>query len=75
MPKNDGYPAAEHSLHRLRRAGWNCVEAGFTGSSGHSVWQVDGRKGDQQIVGRGATPAEAWWRAVEQAEASGPLAD
>ena len=75
MAKSDAYPTAEESLHRLRRAGWSMGEAGFSGPAGRYVHQVDGRKGDHQIVGRGAAPAEAWWRAVEQAEASGPLAD
>jgi hypothetical protein len=65
---------AEKSLHRLRRAGWSMGEAGFSGPAGRYVHQVDGRKGDQRIVGRGTTPAEAWSRAVKQAEASGPLA-
>jgi hypothetical protein len=75
MPKADAYPTAEKSLRRLRRAGWNCGEAGFSGAAGRYVHQVDGRKGDHQIVGRGATPAEAWHRAVEAATAVGMLAD
>jgi hypothetical protein len=66
MSNRDAYPIAEESLHRLRRAGWSMGEAGFSGPAGRYVHQVDDRKGDHQIVGRGATPAEAWWLAVEQ---------
>jgi hypothetical protein len=73
MP-NPTFPPAEKSLRRLHRSGCSCGEAGFTGSSG-SVWQVDATNGDQRIVGRGATPAEAWHRAVEAAAAAGMLTD
>jgi hypothetical protein len=70
-----GYPSAEESLHRLRRSGWSTGEAGFTGSSGRTVIQVDGRQGENQIRVEGSTPAEAWHRAVEAAAACGMLAD
>jgi hypothetical protein len=75
MPKSDAYPTAEESLHRLHRSGWSCGEAAFTGSSGRTVWQVDGSNGENRLRVEGATPAEAWWRAVEAAAAAGMLAD
>jgi hypothetical protein len=53
------YPPAENSLARLHGAGLSCGEAGFTGSSGATVWQVDASNGEKRIVGRGATASEA----------------
>jgi hypothetical protein len=75
MPKSKAYPTAEESLHRLQRSGWSCGEAGFTYPDGRYVHQVDALKGDQRIRVEGATPAEAWHRAVEAAAAVGMLAD
>jgi hypothetical protein len=69
------FPPAEESLRRLHRSGWSCGEAAFTGSSGRSVWQVDGSNGENRLKVQGATPAEAWYRAVEAAAAVGMLAD
>ena len=71
---NPELPPAEESLRRLHRSGCSCGEAGFTGTSG-SVWQVDATNGDQRIVGRGATPAEAWHGAVQATVAAGMLTD
>jgi hypothetical protein len=68
-------PPAEKSLHRLHRSGWSCSEAGFTHPGGRYVHQVDGRNGENIIVGRGAIESEAWWRAIEAAAAVGMLAD
>jgi hypothetical protein len=70
----DAIPPAEESLKRLHRSGWSCGEAGFTHPDGRYVHQVDALKGDQPIRAEGATPAEAWWRAVEAAAAVGMLA-
>jgi hypothetical protein len=58
------FPPTEESLERLHRSGWSCGEAAFTGSSGRTVWQVDGLNGENRTRVAGATPAEAWWRAV-----------
>ena len=51
MRNNDpnDLPIAEESLHRLRLAGWNMGEAGFTGSGGRYVHQVDGTCGERSI--------------------------
>jgi hypothetical protein len=65
---------AEDSYHRLNRSGWSCGEAAFTGSSGRAVWRVDGSDGENKLRVEGATPAEAWHRAVEAA-ACGMLSD
>jgi hypothetical protein len=75
MPHATPYPPAEDSCRRLHLSGWSCGEAAFTGSSGRTVWQVDGSNGENEIRVEGATPAEAWHRAVEAAAACGMLTD
>jgi hypothetical protein len=75
MPDPHAFPPAEESLHRLHSSGWSIGEAAFTGSSGRTVWQVDGSNGENRLRVEGATPAEAWWRAVEAAAAVGMLTD
>jgi len=41
-------------------------EAAFTGSSGRTVWQVDGSNGSENRIRiEGATPVEVWHRAVQ----------
>ena len=75
MPDHTDYPPAEDSLARLHRSGWSTGEAAFTGSSGWTVWQVDGSNGENKIRVEGSTPTEAWHRAVEAAAACGMLAD
>jgi hypothetical protein len=74
MP-DPAFPPAEESLRRLHRSGWSCGEAAFIGSLGRTVWQVDGSNGENRIRVEGATPAEAWWWAVEAAAGVGMLAD
>jgi hypothetical protein len=69
------FPPAEESLHRLHRSGWSCGEAGFTYPDGRYVHQVDASNGEKRSRVEGATPAEAWWRAVEAAAACEMLAD
>jgi len=68
MPEPD-YPPAEQSLERRHRSGCSCGEAGFTHPDGRYVHQVDASNGGQRIRAEGATPAEAWYRAVEVARA------
>jgi hypothetical protein len=75
LPDSDAFPPAEESLRCLHRSGWSRGEAAFTGSSGRVVWQVDGSNGENRIKVLSATPAEAWYRAVEAAAAVGMLAD
>jgi hypothetical protein len=75
MPETGAVPPTEQSLHRLHRSGWSTGEAAFTGSSGRTVWRVDGSNAVNRFKVEGATPAEAWWRAVEAAAAVGMLAD
>jgi hypothetical protein len=58
------YPTVDEAFARLHRAGWSIGEtAGTTG------WRVTGDNGENAILTRGASQAEAWHRAVEQAEA------
>jgi hypothetical protein len=60
------YPTVDEAFARLHRAGWSIGEmAGTTG------WMVTGRNGENAILARGASQAEAWHRAIEQAEAVG----
>jgi len=74
MHSPDAFPPSEESLARLHRSGWSTGETGWCGTGG-SVWQVDGRNGENQILVVGTTQREAWWRAVEAAAAVGMLAD
>jgi hypothetical protein len=45
MP-NLSYPPPEESL---RRSGWSCAEAGFSGPAGRYVHQVDGSDGENRL--------------------------
>jgi hypothetical protein len=63
------YPSVDESFARLQRAGWSIGE-----TAGACVWLVMGGNGDNQIRAEGRTQAEAWYRAVLQAEAVGMLA-
>jgi hypothetical protein len=57
---------------RLHRAGWSVGEASFRGPAGER-WQVSGSNGENLLRADGATQAEAWWHACQQAEALGML--
>jgi hypothetical protein len=60
------YPTIDESFARLHRAGWAIGEtAGTTG------WMVTGDNRENAILTRGASQAEAWHHAVEQAQAVG----
>jgi hypothetical protein len=64
------FPSSDDSFIRLQRAGWTVGDAAV-----HTVdavlWMVSGTNGENRIEARGASQAEAWWRAVEQAAAVG----
>src|SRR4051794_30758981 len=49
------FPPTEESIIRLRRSGWSTGEAAFTGSSGRTVYQVDGRNGENSLLVRAST--------------------
>jgi hypothetical protein len=55
---------------RLKRASWSLGEVRLLTATG-PVWLVDGTNGENRLEARGATQAEAWCRAVEQAMALG----
>ncbi|SIN69983.1 hypothetical protein SAMN05444166_0224 [Singulisphaera sp. GP187] len=57
----------------LKRAGWSIGDAAFVGESGERVWVVSGYNGENLIRADGATQAEAWHRAIEQARVLGML--
>jgi hypothetical protein len=65
------YPSSDESYARLHRSGWSVGEAGFLTAEGRIVWLVSGTNGENVVEARGAAQAEAWWRAVEQAQAVG----
>jgi hypothetical protein len=58
------YPSVDDSRDRLHRGGWSIGESG-----GADVWLVTGTNGKNAIRTEGRSQAEAWHRAVLQAEA------
>jgi hypothetical protein len=60
------FPTVDASRTRLQRAGWSIGETATA-----SGWLVIGSNGENAISATGETQAEAWYRAVEQAEAVG----
>ena len=64
------FPSVDESFDRLHRAGWSVGEIATAGE-----WVVSGTNGENVIDAQGATQAEAWWRACEQARAVGMLSD
>lgn len=61
-------------LARLRRAGWSLGQWSVYTDDGGLVWVVSGTNGENAIWAEGATLAEAWGRAVDQARSLGLLA-
>jgi hypothetical protein len=72
MPVSAGYYSSDDPLALLHRSGWSIGDAAFRGSDG-LVWLVTGSNNENMIRAEGATRAEAWHRAVEQAAAVGVL--
>ena len=64
------FPRSDESFGRLQRAGWNVGDVAVHGAD-DIRWLVTGTNGENRIEAKGATQAEAWWRAVQQAEAVG----
>jgi hypothetical protein len=60
-------------LDRLRRAGWTIGDTAFRLDDGRLVWLVSGQNGENLIRAEGATSAETWLAAVEQARLLGML--
>jgi hypothetical protein len=71
MGKSMSYPSSDETFARLHGSGWSVGEAGFLTSDGRIIWLVRGTNGENVVQARGATQTEAWWRAVEQAQAVG----
>jgi hypothetical protein len=59
----------DEALDRLHRAGWSIGETVASGT-----WIVSGANGENRIHATGATQAEAWRNACDQAAAVGMLA-
>ena len=69
----DTNPTVDESRRRLHRAGWTVGECAVLGAGGREVWRVSRRNGENFIEAAGATQAEAWHRACQQAESPGLL--
>jgi hypothetical protein len=72
MPQSAGYRSSDDYFVLLHRSGWTIGDTAFRGG-GNLVWLVTGSNGENRIRAEGATRAEAWHRAVEQAVAVGML--
>jgi hypothetical protein len=59
------------ALELLHRTGWSVGVAGLATGAGRIVWVVSGHNGENLIRAEGATEAEAWRGAVEQARSVG----
>jgi hypothetical protein len=73
------YPPAEQSYHHLHRSGWSGGEAGSTGSSGRTNWQVDRRHGGNRLKSTVRYPLELgiallWQRRSTEGPRRKPLA-
>lgn len=63
------YPDVDESRDRLHRAGWSLGETCYG-----ERWHVDGRIGENVILARGTSQAEAWYQATLQTRELGMLA-
>jgi hypothetical protein len=72
MPVSAGYYSSDDPLALLHRSGWSIGDTAFQVGD-VLVWLVTGSNGENMIRAEGATRAEAWHRAVEQAAAVGML--
>ncbi len=59
-------------IWRLESEGWSFAEHLILRSDGHLTWIVSGRNGPNAIRSEGATMAEAWTEAAEQARSPTP---
>jgi hypothetical protein len=60
------FPSPDDSFARLHLAGWSIGEIATAGG-----WQVTGSNRENLVRATGKSQAEAWYRAVERAEAVG----
>lgn len=70
--RSDSEDVAE-AIAALKRAGWSIGDTALVGSGGRRLWVVSGSNGENLIRAEGATEADAWRSAVEQARAVGML--
>ena len=66
------FATSDESFARLHRAGWSVGDVRVLTPAG-PAWLVTGANGENVIEARGATQAEAWYRACQQAESLGML--
>ena len=64
---------SDEALARLHRAGWSIGDVAFHDGAGRLLWIVSGSNGENLIRAEGATRADAWIHAVEQARTTGML--
>jgi hypothetical protein len=67
------FPTPDESFARLQRSGWTVGDVAVHTAQGPR-WLVTGANGETLVEARGATQAEAWHRACQQAAAVGMLA-
>jgi hypothetical protein len=65
-----GYPSSDESFALLHAAGCSVGDVRVLTGEG-PVWLVSGTNGENTIEARGASQAEAWHKAVEQARSLG----
>jgi hypothetical protein len=65
-PPNEPSGSVDASCAALHQLGWSCGDLAFDVRE-RPVWQVFAHKGEQKIVTRAASQADAWWAAVDQA--------
>jgi hypothetical protein len=66
----DRLPSSDESFARLHLTGWSVGKVAVHTPEGVR-WLVSGVNGENAIETRGKTQAEAWWLALQQAEAVG----
>lgn len=69
----DDHDEVAEAVVALKRAGWSIGDAALAGLDGRRTWIVSGSNGENLIRAEGATEAEAWRQALEQARAVGML--
>jgi hypothetical protein len=69
----DPFPTVDGCRRLLHRAGWTVGECAVLDADGREVWRVSGRNGENAVEVEGASQAEAWHQACQQAEALGML--
>ncbi len=71
--REDQSSELDRIVRRLHLAGWSCGGVVVRAADGSPAWLVTGTNGENLIRAEGATQAEVWRLALEQARAVGML--